>query len=266
MIRESASSWRVGRRALTTAMRTVVAEPGGLIVAGGLYLMVTTVLSGLWRAAAEAGGGSIVGYSATALVWYIASTEATTIAMPQRLIEDIGDDIGAGDVTVEMLRPTSVLLARVAEELGRILPRLAVCAVLGVAFCLLVGGAPINGWALLLAAPSLVLAVVTNLLAQFAFAGAAFWILDAKSTWFLYQKLVFVTGGMLLPLEVLPRSVEIVAKVLPFSSMAYAPGRLAAGNIEPHLLAIQLAWIGVFAVVAARVFANGERHLTEVGA
>lgn len=260
------SSLRVGSRALSTAIRTVVAEPAGLIVAGGLYLMVTTVLSGLWRAAAEANGGEVVGYSATALVWYIASTEATTIAMPQRLIEDVGDDIGAGDVVVEMLRPTSVLLSRVAAEFGRLLPRLALCAALGIAFCWTVGGAPVDGWGLLLAAPSLVLAVMVNLLAQFAFAGAAFWILDAKSTWFLYQKLVFVTGGMLLPLEVLPRSVEIVARILPFSSMAYAPGRLAAGNIEPELLAIQIAWIAVFAVVATRVFARGERHLTEVGA
>ena len=75
-----------------------------------------------------------------------------------------------------------------------------------------------------------------------------------------------MTGGMLLPLEVLPRSVEIVARILPFSSMAYAPGRLAAGNVEPELLAIQVAWIAVFAVVATRVFARGERRLTEVGA
>ena len=34
------------------------------------------------KAAAEANDGSVVGYSATALVWYIATSEAVTIPLP----------------------------------------------------------------------------------------------------------------------------------------------------------------------------------------
>ena len=113
--------------------------------------------------------------------------------------------------------------------------------------------------------PSLVLAVTLNLVAQHAFAGVSFWIRDARSTWFLYQKLVFIVGGMLLPLEVLPAAMTRVALWLPFMAMAYAPSRLASGHLEPHLLGVQVVWLGLLSIVAVSVFARGERRLQVVG-
>ena len=244
----------------------MAAQPSALVVAGVFYLMVTAILAGLWRAAADSAGGSVVGYSAVALVWYVATSEAATIALPPRMIEDIGNDIGSGAVSVEMLRPASVVWVRVSTEVGQMLPRLAVCVGAGIVFASPAVGAPPSGSALAIAAPSLVLAVVLNIVAQHAFAAAAFWVLDAKATWFLYQKLVFVTGGMLLPLEVLPSSVETVTRVLPFSAMAYAPARLASGHFEPELIVIQVAWILALGTATHFSFRAGERHLIGTGA
>lgn len=252
---------RILGRALATAARRVIAEPAGLVFAGVFYMMVTGVLSGLWHNAAGANGGEIVGYSATALVWYIATSEASIMALPQRLIEDIGIDIGSGQIEIELLRPASALAIRIATELGQMLPRLGVIVMLGFPFAVVVGGAPPSAAGLALAVPALVMGITLNLLSQHAFASAAFWVLDAKGTWFLYQKLVFVLGGMLLPLEVLPSSLETVAKVLPFSAMAYIPARLASGHVEPELLLIQVAWLGAMAAFAWRVFAAGERRV-----
>ncbi|MEL6981509.1 MAG: ABC-2 family transporter protein [Actinomycetota bacterium] len=240
-------------------------EPGGLVFAGVFYLMVTSVLSGLWFTAATANGGEIVGYTATALVWYVATAEVAVMTLPQRLIEEIGIDIDDGYET-ELLRPVSPLTLRVASECGRSLPRLGICIACGIVLALIVGGPPAHLGALLLAGPSLVLAIALNLVAQHCFAGAAFWVRDARSTWFLYQKLVFVLGGMLLPLQVLPGWLETVARILPFSSMAYAPARMAAGYVEPELLLIQVGWLVVGVAGAARLYRSGERRLTGVGA
>ncbi len=195
----------------------------------------------------------------------MATSEAATIPLNFRLIEDIGDDIGSGAVATELLRPASVVGTRIAIEVGRMLPKLAVCAALGIALVGVVHGAPPDPLALVLAGPSLVLALVLNIVAQHAFAAAAFWIDDAKSTWFLYQKLVFILGGMLLPLEVLPGPLEAVARWTPLASMAYAPARLAAGHLEPHLLLVQLAWLAVLVPAAVRSFEAGERRLQVVG-
>jgi ABC-2 type transport system permease protein len=118
---------------------------------------------------------------------------------------------------------------------------------------------------LLLAAPSLVLAVMCNLVAQHAFAGVSFWIRDARATWFLYQKLVFIVGGMLLPLEVLPPVMTRVALFLPFMAMAYAPSRLASGHLDLWLLGAQIGWLVVLGGLAVAVFSRGERRLQVVG-
>ena len=152
-----------------------------------------------------------------------------------------------------------------ATELGAVLARLGVCIGLGSVFCLLVAGRPPSLAAAALALPALALAVAGNVVAQHAFAGAAFWLRDTKSAWFLYQKLVFVLGGMLLPLEVLPRPVEIVAKLLPFAAFSYAPARLASGHVEPGWLLVQLAWLVTLALLAFKTFSAGERRFVRVG-
>jgi ABC-2 type transport system permease protein len=252
--------------AVTAAAARVVSAWSGLLVLGLFYLMVVSVLAGLWSSAAAANGGSIAGYSAAALVWYIVATEAAVVSVPPKLIEYTGDDIGSGRVVVELLRPASIVTVRVATELGAMLPRLALCAGFGVTFASLLVGWPPQPGALLLAGPSLLLAAAVNVVTQHAFAAASFWVRDAKGAWFLYQKLVFVVGGMLLPLEVLPDWLERGARVLPFQAMAYAAGRHAAGHLDPALIVIQVGWLVVMWAVAVGVFAAGERRLTKVGA
>lgn len=254
------------RRAVETEAARELSSPPGLVVAGVFFLMVTAVLSGLWATAASANGGEIVGYSATALVWYIATAEAATVSLPLRLIEEVGDDIASGRIGSELLRPIGVLPMRIALRVGAFLPRLAVCVLVGIAFSWTIGGAPPSFLALALAAPSLLLAVTISVVAQHAFAGVSFWLADAKGAWFLWSKLVFVLGGMLLPLEVLPDTLANVARALPFMAMAYAPARLASGHVEPWLLLVQIGWLVVAVWVAARVFAAGERRLLEEGA
>jgi ABC-2 type transport system permease protein len=235
------------------------------VVTAGVYIAVTVVLGSLWRAAAGANGGAVVGYTAVALSWYAAAAEVVTISLPSRVIEETGDDIATGAVAVEMLRPASVVGIRIASQIGGALPRLGLCVALGSVISIAVAGAPPQLGAALLALPALVLAIACNLAAQHAFAAVSFWIRDAKSTWFIYQKLVFVVGGMLIPLEVLPGPVTTVAKLLPSMAMAYAPARLAAGFFEPWLLAVQMGWLVVLVVLAVRVFASGERRLQVVG-
>ncbi|MDT7571707.1 MAG: viologen exporter family transport system permease protein [Actinomycetota bacterium] len=247
------------------ATRRGFAERGGQVVTVGFYLLVVAVMSSLWRSAAEAHGGSIAGYTAVALTWYLATSEAVTVSLNARLIEDIGVEIDDGTVATEMLRPVPVLVIRVAAEVGRTLPRLLACAVAGVGVAWLLGGAPPDLAALGLAAPAMVLAVSCNLVAMHAFAAAGFWLRDTRSAWFLYQKLVFLLGGMLIPLEVLPDAVQSVAWALPFMAMAYAPARLASGHVEPLLLLVQLGWLIVLGVATRAVFAAGERRLQAVG-
>jgi ABC-2 type transport system permease protein len=259
----------MNRRALTEALRSsaqrVVAERGGLVVATSFYLIIVATLSGLWRVAAGANDGELGGYTALMLTWYIVTSEAATVSLQQRLIEVIGDDVANGTIAVELLRPASVLGVRVAAELGRALPKVLLLWCAGAVLAEVVAGGPPDPGTLVLVAPSLVLALTANLLGQHAFAASTFWLRGAGGVWYLWLKAVFITGGMIIPLELLPDGLERVAFALPFWTMAYAPARLASGHWEPMLLVGQLAWVAVLGVVAHLAFSAGERRLQVVG-
>lgn len=257
-----AGLWRVG---VISARRTA-ASPGELAVAGAFYLVVTLVLSRLWESAAVSNGGEVAGYSAAALVWYIATTECAVSAIPVRLAEEIGADVTTRRIELELLRPSSLPLVRIAATVGRILPRLGLMALIGVVFATVAAGPALSIGALLLAAPALLLAMTLNIVLQHAFAAATFWVEDAKSAWFLYQKLVFVAGGMLLPLEVLPAAVAGPARFTPFAATAYVPGRLASGHVEPGWLLVQAGWLVLALVACVVAFEAGLRRIGGRGA
>jgi ABC-2 type transport system permease protein len=259
------TSRRPSVTAASLAARRIVNARSAMVVTAAFYVLVVGVLSMVWRAATKANGGVLVGYSTVALTWYVCTSEAVTISMNARLMSDVGNDIISGAVAVELLRPVSVLRQRIATELGSVLPRLAICALTGFVFASILAGGPPNLVALLLTVPSMILAVMLNITAQHAFASASFWIRETGAAWFLSQKLVFMLGGMLIPLQLLPQWMHSLALATPFPSMAYTPARFASGHLEPKLLLVQLAWLAAVSAFAAFVFSRGERHLNVVG-
>ncbi|HYT29951.1 MAG TPA: ABC-2 family transporter protein [Actinomycetota bacterium] len=251
--------------AFGTSARRTLRKRGELAVRTLFYLVILVVFSALWKAATAAAGGPIAGYDYRDLLWYVTVAEGAVIATKPRMIEDIGNDIGSGAIAVEMLRPVSVVGFRLAAEFGESLIRMACALSLGSIVAWLFAGPPPSLPGLLLALPALPLAVACNLAAQHAFAGVAFWLNDSKTAWFLYQKLVFLLGGMLLPLQVFPALLARTAWAAPFWTMAYAPARLATGHLDVWLLAVQAGWLVVLTAVAVRVFTAGERRMEVAG-
>lgn len=247
--------------AAASGARRLAAEPAEMLFRVCFYAVIVGVLSSLWTAAADAAGGTIVGYGAVALTWYITFSEAAVNGTKFRLIEHIGTDIGSGAVAVEMLRPVRVVAFRLANEIGDGLVRLSAMVVTGAILAWAIAGPPPDLASAALALPSALLAIGCNIAGQHAFAAMAFWQHEARGAWFLYQKLVFVLGGMLLPLQIFPGWLEAVAWATPFWTMTYAPARLAAGFAEPMLLLGQAAWLIVLTGAAGAAFAAGERHI-----
>lgn len=240
-------------------------QPGTLVGFAIFFVLPPLVLGMVWKVAAQESGGSIVGYDASQLVWYIVMAETAVLTVRNRMIEIIGDDIGSGRITVELQRPISVLGIRLAAEFGFMAPRLLTALVLASGVGLALGGTPPSTRSLALAVPAVLVGLAVNTSWQHLFAAASFWVREAKGAWFIYTKLVFVLGGMLLPLEVLPGWLETVAKALPFMAMVYVPSRLAAGFFEPELILLQLLWLAIGLALASRMFAAGQRHLMRGG-
>ena len=252
------AGWRLG------LLRTI-RSPSELAVRVGFFAIILLVMSALWGAAVRAHGGSIEGYTRTSLLWYVFAAQTAVLGVRPRSVEEIGDEIGGGTIAVQMLRPVSVVGLRMAIDYGEACARLAVAFVAGALITAAFAGAPPSTAALALAVPAVALATAANIAATHAFGGIAFWLLDAKASWFFFQKLVFLPGGMLIPLELLPRPLEVASLLLPFATMAYVPGRIAAGHPDPLLVLWQLGWLAALLTAAVAVFAAGERRLQVTG-
>jgi ABC-2 type transport system permease protein len=250
---------------LISGIRRAIASPDELLVRMIFYGIVLVVFAALWRSAMHVAGGSIEGYDLNSILWYVAGGEAVVVALKPRMIESIGDEIGTGDVAAGLLRPVSFVGFRLSVELGEALVRLLGCAVVAATVGTALQGPPPSVTGVLVYVPSALLALCCNLAAQHAFGGIAFWLEDARAGWFLYQKLIFLLGGMLLPFELLPDALATIARVLPFGAMAYAPARQLSGHVEPQLLLLQVFWLVVLGAVALGVFRAGERRLVVVG-
>ena len=93
------------------------------------------------------------------------------------------------------------------------------------------------------------------------FGAIAFWVNDAKSAWFIYQKMVFLFGGMLIPLQFLPGTLRTTCSILPFSAMAYVPGRIVGTGGDQFLIVVQLVWYVAFLGLGMWLYAAGERRI-----
>jgi ABC-2 type transport system permease protein len=157
--------------------------------------------------------------------------------------------INKGEITSDLLRPSSLVLQFYAQALGEMLFRAVFMGVpIGIAVVLIYG-----------LEPPVSLAHGTAFLVSILLAFHLFFALCAvfteKLQGFLWAKFILFQflSGLLLPLEFFPASVRQVLDWLPFKGMAYTPLQMYLGTLPPEQLAAELAF--QFAWTVALLFA-----------
>ncbi len=241
--------------------RSMLVDAAGMSVFIGIAVLV---LGSLWKAALP-DGQRIAGYDARAMVWYIAVAEAVVGSVSQRIMLDIGEDVRDGTMGLQLLRPIRLVINLGARELGRSLARSLVMAPVcgAVAYALI--GAPPSVPALGTLLITLPLAVLVQMSLVFTFTASIFWLGDANAASMVLQKLVFLLGGMLLPIEVWPEQVAQVLALLPWASCGFIATSIAVGGstdpvYSPAILIVALVfWSLAMPLVAAAAWSRGER-------
>lgn len=200
----------------------------------------------LWRAVFTAQGAvSIAGLTLNDTLWYLLMAETVVLSKPL-LAQEISDSIKTGSVAYDLVRPYSFGLYHLSRYAGHVVFRAGLNLLAGsVVVWWLVGPPPT--WAGI--APTiLVLLFAWGL--EFCFEAliglAAFWTEDISAFRWVYQKISFILGGLLLPLDFYPSWLAGLARLLPFASILYAPGRLFVDPTPSRLLstiALQVGWL-----------------------
>lgn len=225
------------------------------------FAVILGVFSSLWRAVAEA--GMPVAADPKALVWYLAATEWILLSAPPIHIE-IQEAIRRGDVVYQLGRPVSYAIAEFAAGLGLLAvraPLLGLTAFL-CAFAF-TGWTPPLG-ALLMVVPFGLVASALITALHLLIGLLAFWIQDVSPVYWVWQKLMFVLGGLMLPLELYPNVIQRVAAATPFPALLAGPASfvMRTGTVTPGELARNLViWCCATAFAVSWIFRRAARGL-----
>lgn len=207
-----------------TALRQSLQARAALLGRIAFYAVILLVFSRLWQVIARS--GALADARPVELLWYLALTEWILLSVPALHLE-IEADVRSGDIAYQLPRPVSYLAATFARALGELAGRLVTLALAGALLAWTLSGAlPADLRGVVCALPIGALAAVA-LLAFHAMIGlGAFWLQDCSPIYWVWQKLAFVLGGLLLPLDIYPEWLRNVAYASPFSALIYAPASL----------------------------------------
>ncbi|WP_274361884.1 ABC transporter permease [Paenibacillus thermotolerans] len=209
----------------------------------------------------------IAGYTFSQIIWYLIISEAVTLAFPS-LAFRIEEEVKGGDVAYRLTRPIGYVGFHYASYLGEVVLRLGVNLLVGGALGVLVFGPPSFGFGWSAFVLVAVGALTVNFLLNMIVALCAFWVEETQGIEFVYKKLLFTVGGMMMPLEMFPGWLQEVCRWLPFQAVLYFPARTVT-NFHPGelggMLAVQWGWSAALAVVVAYMYRKGVRKLNVNG-
>lgn len=243
------------------AARHALMQRTAILGRAGFYGLILFVFSRLWNIVI----GSEDEAHACNMLWYLALTEWVILSIPQVHL-DLEKDIRSGDIVYRLPRPTSYLAAQIAEGVGTLLVRASLLGVVGLGFGLLVAGKfPEHPEALLAAVPLGLAACMLGMITYCSIGMLAIWLQDVSPVFWVWQKLAFVLGGLVIPLDIYPQWLRSVAEYTPFHALLYATGRVVLGYSPAILLdsALRvLVWLVIATLVLICIYRRGIRDLT----
>jgi len=186
-----------------------------------------------------------------------------------RLTTRLDQEIKAGDIAYSLARPYSYVGFQYALFLGEAGVRLLVNYVIGGGVAWLGTGAlPAVGLPLLAQALVIFLAVSLLFLNQMALGLLAFWAEDTRGFQLIYERAMWILGGLLLPVQLFPPLLRGVAEVLPFRYAINAPAQLVVqfdARQFTGLVAHQAVWLAAFGLLVFALYRAGIRRVTVNG-
>jgi len=210
-------------------------------------ILIMFIFVQLWTAAyASQDAAEIAGLTLADTIWYFLIAEMIELGK-FRHDQRISDEVKDGSIAYTLNRPYNYLAYHFFNGLGETVVKMVLIFLLGLPIVLWYAGPPSISWPAL---PAVLLVVFLALVLDFCMASSigllAFVTEDTFSFRLIYQKLMFILGGLLIPLDFLPEWLQRIARLLPFSQVTYAPAKLFVAfdaQLFWATLALQLIWI-----------------------
>jgi ABC-2 type transport system permease protein len=234
---------------------------------GVFVVLFIFIFSQLWRATFNAQHATVIGgLTLVQTLWYFVWAELIELSK-LRVSFTIQEEVKDGSLAYTLGRPYNYLLYHFFSGLGGVLIRIAFVLTCGAAVAWIQVG-PLDTFRPAVMPAVLLVTALAFTLDFCILAGIgllAFFFEDTAAFRLIYQKISFVLGGLLLPVDFLPHAIQSVARVLPFNLVLYAPSKLLVawdGRQFVTILGLQLVWIGVLGTLLALLYRYGARRVS----
>jgi viologen exporter family transport system permease protein len=259
-------------RALPTLLRVGLAEAVAYRAEFVVWLLSTNmplVMLALWSAVAR--DGPVGRFGQKDFTAYFLAALVVRLMTGAWVIWEVNFEIRQGTLAYRLLRPIHPLFAYACENVAAMPLRLALSLPVALTLLFTVGGERVTRDPLLLALfpVTIVGAWLITFLAMATIGALAFYVESAGSVFELWLALFGVFSGYLVPLELFPRWVAALARVLPFRYMLAFPVEMIIG-LESRAralaeLGVQWLYVGLLLAATAGAWRLGLRRFAAFG-
>jgi ABC-type uncharacterized transport system, permease component len=227
-----------------------------------IYLM-------LWKAIYAQKGPVISGMTLNRMIWYLIFTELVTLSRTD-LHSQVNDDVKSGNIAYLLNKPYNYILYCFSYYVGEIGMRFLTNGIIGTAIGFIFVGT-LKGFSLThlpFVILSLLLGCTINFFIYLCLSLSSFWFEDNSAFFWIYSKLVFTLGGMLVPLDLFPKWLQSLSGYLPFAYVTYVPAKLAVNFTFKTFISqfpIQIIYLGIFFVLSVILYRKGAKSLNVNG-
>ncbi len=253
--------WAIFKTQLTNSF----AYPADLLSRSLSIVLFMWVFTQLWRTTYRAMGQEVIaGLSLQDTLWYLMLAETIVLSKP-RLSTAIATAVKDGSIAYLLNKPYNFLLYQISVGLGDSALRMVFNALAGGTIVWLMVGPPPDprGWPLVLVALGLAWLIDFCITAMIGL--TAFLTEDIAAFEWIYQKIVFILGGMLIPLDFFPAWLRNLSLLTPFAYTVYGPARLF---VDPTLARFamlclaQIMWLVILGSLLTFFYRKGVTRLT----
>ena len=221
-----------------------------------LYAAIMLTYSAVFRAI-DAASIAAYGLTQSNMIWYMGVTEFVVFSTATFQYREFQHEIRSGEIDLLLVRPCPLWIVKLGDGTGRFLARFMVLSAPCLTLTGLVAGETFPGAGRLLGlALSAGLSSPLLVASYFMLGASCLWVKQAEPVFWIWQKSMFLFGGLLWPLSLYPPAVQKLAWLTPFPAMLAAPAQwglpgggwgLAANSLH------QIFWAVMILLVMARV-------------
>jgi ABC-2 type transport system permease protein len=222
----------------------------------------------IWSAAA--GDGTISGLTQESLAGYYLILILANQLTYATTNWTVGDNIRYGQISRWLLQPMSPIYHALSQEIaGKVVFMLFSVPITALLALIIRPQFNLSWGQALQFLPAIALAWALRFFWGYWLALLAFWVTRADSLLALQDSLIFLLGGHLAPIALLPPGMQTLARLLPFRYMSAFPVEVLTGQLGGQEtltgLVIQLGWTVLAIALYRWVWTRGIRHYEAVG-